>query len=156
MNLKLRFWISGVALASALALAACGGSAAGGAAGGAANLNISTAGEALQFAPAALSATAGQQVQVTFKNGSSAQKHNWVLVKGGDDVAQKVDDAGATAGDAAGYIPTDPNIVSSVKLLDGAATGNASFAAPAAGTYTFLCTFPGHYSAGMKGTLTVK
>ena len=157
MNLKLRFWLSGVALASALALAACGGSSGGGtASGGGANLNVSTAGEALQFAPAALNATAGQQVQVTFKNGSTAQKHNWVLVKGGDDVAQKVDDAGAAAGEAAGYIPSDPNVISSVKLLDGSASGTASFAAPAAGTYTFLCTFPGHYVAGMKGTLTVK
>ena len=156
MNLKLRFWISGVALASALALAACGGDSTTPGGGGGANLNVSTAGEALQFAPAALNATAGQQVKVTFKNGSAAQKHNWVLVKGGDDVAQKVDDEGATAGEAAGYIPTDPNIVSSVKLLDGGGNGTASFTAPAAGTYTFLCTFPGHYVAGMKGTLTVK
>ena len=156
MNLKLRFWLSGVALASALALAACGGSSGGAGPSGGSNLNISTAGEALQFAPAALNATAGQQVQVTFKNGSAAQKHNWVLVKGGDAEAQKVDDEGATAGEAAGYIPTDPNIVASVKLLGGAETGTAEFAAPAAGTYTFLCTFPGHYVAGMKGTLTVK
>ncbi|MEP7188636.1 MAG: plastocyanin/azurin family copper-binding protein [Roseiflexaceae bacterium] len=158
MNLKLRFWISGVALAGALALAACGGSSGGSgtADGGGANLNVSTAGEELHYAPAALSATAGQPVKVTFKNASAAQKHNWVLVKGGDDVAQKVDDAGATAGDAAGYIPTDPNIVSSVKLLNGAESGTASFTAPAAGAYTFLCTFPGHYAAGMKGTLTVK
>jgi len=156
MNLKLRFWISGVALASTLALAACGGSTDGTASGGATKLNVSTAGEALQFAPATLNATAGQQVQVTFKNGSTAQKHNWVLVKGGDAEAQKVDDAGATAGEAAGYIPTDPNVISSVKLLEGAASGTASFAAPAAGNYTFLCTFPGHYAAGMKGVLTVK
>ena len=154
MNLKLRAWLSVVALASALALTACGGSNSNTPSG--ASLNISTAGEALQFAPAALNATAGQQVTVTFKNGSAAQKHNWVLVKGGDADAQKVDDAGATAGEAAGYIPSDPNIVSSVKLLNGGETGNASFAAPPAGTYTFLCTFPGHYVAGMKGTLTVK
>jgi azurin len=157
MNLKVRSWLAVVALASAMALTACGGGGGGTNTGGAgANVNVSTAGEALQFAPAALSATAGQQVQVTFKNGSAAQKHNWVLVKGGDDVAQKVDDAGATAGEAAGYIPSDPNILASVKLLDGGASGNASFTAPAAGTYTFLCTFPGHYVAGMKGTLTVK
>ena len=32
----------------------------------------------------------------------------------------------------------------------------ATFTAPAAGNYIFLCTFPGHYVAGMKGTLTVK
>jgi azurin len=119
-------------------------------------LNISTPGESILYAPTALSATAGQQAKVTFKNGSAAQKHNWVLIKGGDDVAQKVDDAGAAAGEAAGYIPTDPNIIASVKLLNGNETGTASFTAPAAGTYTFLCTFPGHYIAGMHGTLTVK
>ena len=155
MNLKVRSWLAVVALASALALTACGGST-GPTDGGGANLNVSTAGEALQFAPPALSATAGQQVKVTFKNGSAAQKHNWVLVKGSEADAQKVDDAGATAGDAAGYIPTDPNIVASVKLLNGGESGTASFAAPAAGSYVFLCTFPGHYVAGMKGTLTVK
>ena len=156
MNLKVRSWLSVVALASALALAACGGGGGGTDAGGGANLNISTAGEALQFAPAALSATAGQPVKVTFKNGSAAQKHNWVLVKGGDAEAQKVDDAGAAAGEAAGYIPSDPNIIASVKLLNGGESGSTSFTAPAAGSYIFLCTFPGHYVAGMKGTLTVK
>jgi azurin len=153
MNLKVRSWLSVAALASALALTACGG---GGGETEPGSLNISTAGEALQYAPAALNATAGQQVKVTFKNGSAAQKHNWVLVKGTDAEAQKIDDAAAAAGEAAGYIPTDPNIVSSVKLLNGGETGTASFAAPAAGSYVFLCTFPGHYVAGMKGTLTVK
>jgi azurin len=154
MNLKVRSWLSVVALASALALTACGGG--NGPTTDGSNLNISTAGEALQYAPAALNATAGQQVKVTFKNGSAAQKHNWVLVKGTDAEAQKIDDAAAAAGEAAGYIPTDPNIVSSVKLLNGGESGTASFAAPAAGSYVFLCTFPGHYVAGMKGTLTVK
>ncbi len=79
-----------------------------------------------------------------------------MLVKGGDDVAAKVDEEGATAGTAKGYIPDDANIVSNVKLLNGGESGTASFTAPAAGTYTFLCTFPGHYAAGMKGTFTVK
>jgi azurin len=159
MNLKVRSWLSVVALASALALTACGsggGGTGGTGDGGGANLNVSTAGEALQFAPAALNATAGQAVKVTFKNGSAAQKHNWVLVNGGDDVAAKVDEAGAGAGEAAGYIPTDPAIIGKTKLVNGSETDTASFTAPAAGTYTFLCTFPGHYVAGMKGTLTVK
>jgi azurin len=156
MNLKVRSWLSGVALASALALAACGGGGGDNSGGGGASLNISTAGEALQFAPAALNAAAGAQVKVTFKNGSAAQKHNWVLVKGGDDVAQKVDDAGAAAGEASNYIPSDPNIIGKTKLLNGGESDTATFAAPPAGTYTFLCTFPGHFVAGMKGTFTVK
>src|SRR5262245_6047117 len=99
MNLKVRSWLAVVALVSALALTACGSGGGDTNAGGGANLNVSTAGEALQFAPPALSATAGQQVKVTFKNGSAAQKHNWVLVKGTEADAQKVDDAGATAGE---------------------------------------------------------
>ena len=154
MNLKVRSLLAAVGLASALALTACGGSSTDTPTG--ANLNISTAGEALQYAPAALNSPASGEVKVTFKNGSAAQKHNWVLVKGGDPEAQKVDDAAAAAGEAAGYIPSDPNIIASVKLLNGGESGTATFAAPAAGSYTFLCTFPGHYVAGMKGTLTVK
>ena len=152
MNLNVRAWLSGVALASAFALAACGGGGGGGGGGGApAALNISTAGEQLQFAPANLSAAAGD-VKITFKNGSGAQKHNWVLVKGGDDVAQKVDEAAAAGG---GETQAGGDVIAATKLLAGGEAGTASFTAPAAGTYTFLCTFPGHFVAGMKGTLTV-
>ena len=36
-------------------------------------------------------------------------------------------------------------------------TVEVTFDAPKApGVYTFICTFPGHFLAGMKGTLTVK
>ena len=155
MNLKVRAWVSGIALASALALAACGGSGGttGGAAGGGA-VNVSTAGEQLQFAPGNLT-TAPGDVKITFKNGSSVQKHNFVLVKGGDDAAAKVDEAGVAAGEAKNYIPDDPNIVAKTNLVNGGASESISANVPA-GTYTFLCTFPGHYAAGMKGTLTVK
>ena len=32
-----------------------------------------------------------------------------------------------------------------------------TFKAPAKpGTYTFVCSFPGHFALGMRGTLTVK
>jgi azurin len=154
MNLKVRSWLSGIAMASALVLAACGGGTGGGPAGAGAPLNISTAGEQLQFAPGNLSAAAGD-VKVNFKNGSAAQQHNFVVVKGGDAVAKAVDDAGATAGAAKGYIPDDPNIVAHTKLVNGGETDTATANLPA-GTYTFLCTFPGHYAAGMHGTLTVK
>jgi azurin len=155
MNLKVRSWLSGIAVASALVLAACGGGGTGGGpAGGGAPLNVTTAGEQLQFAPGNLSAAAGD-VKVNFKNGSAAQQHNWVLVKGGEDAAKKVDDAGAAAGTAKGYIPDDPSIVAHTKLVNGGETDSATANLPA-GTYIFLCTFPGHYAAGMKGTLTVQ
>lgn len=154
MKLNVRTWLAGLAVASALVLAACGGSSGGGGAAAPSAVNVSTAGESLAFAPAQLSANAGD-VKVTFKNGSTAQKHNWVLVKGGDAEAAKVDEEAVAAGEAAGYIPNNPAIVAKTKLLDGAATESITFKAEP-GSYTYLCTFPGHYAAGMKGTLTVK
>jgi azurin len=156
MKFNLRSLLGGVAVASALLLAACGGGSDSGGSGGG-GLSVTTPGEQLAYQPATLDATSGQQVTVNFKNGSTAQKHNWVLVKGGDDVAAQVDEAGSAAGEAAGYIPADKaNILGNTNLLNGGESGSASFTAPAAGTYTYLCTFPGHYIAGMKGTLTVK
>ena len=151
MKLNLRSWLAGVAVASALLLAACGGSSGGGGGGGN-TLDLTTNGEQLAYSPATLSGAANQQVTVNFKNGSASQKHNFVLVKGGDDVASKVDEAAAAAG---GEVTAGGDVVAATKLLDGNASGSAQFSLPA-GSYTYLCTFPGHYLAGMKGTLTVK
>src|SRR5262249_40170193 len=44
-------------------------------------------------------------------------------------------------------------IAISPKIVEGKATVSANLAP---GTYTFLCTVPGHAEAGMEGTLTVK
>ena len=149
-----RLLLVSVSLVSALTLAACGGG--GGAAGGSGGpLAITPDGENLAYKPATLSAKAGAPVTVDFSNVSTAQQHNWVLVNGGDDVAGKVDEE-ATAAGAPDYIPADKaNIIAASKILAPGGKETISFTAPAAGTYTFLCTYPGHYAAGMKGTLTV-
>jgi plastocyanin len=150
MNLKVRFWLLSLALVGAVILSACGGSS-GGASGGAAALNIGSNGENLAFTSATLTAKAGAPVTVTFKNNSAAQTHTWVLVKGGDDVAANVDTA-AVAG--AGAVSAGGDVVATTKVVNGGGTETVNFTAPAAGTYTFLCTVPGHYQAGMKGTFT--
>lgn len=164
MKRKMRFWLVGLAMLSALALAACGGGSTttgttGGTTGGdagAATLDVTTEGEQLLYKPATLTVKSGAAVTITFKNGSAVQQHNLVLIKGGDDVATKVSTEGITAGTTKGYIPDDmANIIANSKLLAGNESGTVTFTAPAPGTYSFICTFPGHYAAGMKGTLTV-
>ena len=40
--------------------------------------------------------------------------------------------------------PDDPRVIANTALLDPGATGEVRFTAPAAGTYQFVCTFPGH------------
>lgn len=154
MKFKARFWLVTVALISAFALSACGGGG-GGEPGAGGPLNLEADGEALAYRPAALSVKTGTSATVTFKNTSTAQQHNFVLANGGDDVAARVDEAAVAAG-APDYIPAgNPDVIANTPMLAPGATGTATFTAPAAGTYTFLCTYPGHYAAGMKGTLTV-
>jgi azurin len=60
---------------------------------------------------------------------------------------------------ATDFIPADKkaDVLAYTGLAGGGETVEISFKAPAtAGAYPYLCTFPGHFQAGMKGTLTVK
>lgn len=152
-----------VLLGLTLLLAACGGGGgnAGGttggtAAGGAATLDVQAPGEDLAFDPATLTVSAGQEVTINFANGSAVQQHNLVLVNGGESVAAQIAADGITAGPGANYLPADQsNIIATTALANAGETVSVSFTAPAAGTYLYICTVPGHYPL-MQGTLTVE
>ena len=147
---NVRILVAGAAVASALVLTACGGSSGGGAA---AKTVDSTAG--IAYVQTTLTAGANAASSVTFNNKSAGLQHNWVLVKGGDDVAATVN-AGAQA-DPTDYVPDgDANVVAHTKLLNGGEKETVAVPALPAGSYTYLCTFPGHYEAGMKGVLTIQ
>ena len=154
MKISVRAMAISALLLGSLVLAACGGGASSGAANGA--IEIGTDGENLAYSTVALTAKAGEKVTLTFKNNSTAQSHNFIIVNGGDDVATAVDEAAAEAGDAAGYVPADAStMIAHTALLAPGASETIEFTAPAAGSYTFVCTYPGHYGGGMKGVLTV-
>src|SRR6266508_4527308 len=150
MNLKVRFWLLSLALVGAVILSACGGSTGGTtpAGGGAAAPLAVTTQDSFKFDPPALTAKANTATTVNVKNAGALQ-HNWVVVKPED--ADKVDQAAAAkTGDATGVA----GVLSGGKLINAGASESVTVNLPA-GTYTYLCTFPGHYQAGMKGTLTV-
>lgn len=110
---------------------------------GAATLDITVNGDALAFSIDAMNARAGQEVTVSFNNISSVNQHNWVLVQDG------TKDAVATSGTAAGpdnnwVEPGDTRVVANTSVLAPGSSGEVTFTAPAAGTYQFVCTFPGH------------
>lgn len=135
------------AAALALALTACGK--------GTAELNIASVGETMAYDQSSLTVKAGQKVHLTLTNHatSPAMKHNWVLVQPGKEA--EVATAGMTAGESAGYIPSgDANIIAHTPLSQPGGMVEVTFTAPAAGSYPYICTFPGHYMT-MKGTLTV-
>jgi azurin len=49
------------------------------------------------------------------------------------------------------------DVLASTALAGPGETVEVTFKVPAkAGAYPYLCTFPGHFAAGMKGEITVK
>ena len=109
---------------------------------GANRLQVGAQGDTLEFDTNNLTATAGSEVVLTFNNVSAINQHNWVLVRPGskDAVATR-----GTANPTTDWIqPGDPDVIANTKLAAAGETATISFTAPAAGTYQFVCTFPGH------------
>lgn len=162
--MKVRGWLALSALAIAIVLAGCsradpsiiasapeapGGGDTNTAAGPTSLQSNADAGGQLKFAEETLNGAAGQALTVTFNN-PSALPHSWVLVEPGQEAA--VDQAAAANnGDPTGVA----GVIAGSPVVDGG--GNATVNVPALepGSYPFICTVPGHYVAGMKGTLNV-
>lgn len=121
-------------------------------------VELSTKGDQLAFTQTELQVQAGERVLLTFTNSSKALQHNWVLVKGGEPVAQQVSNAALAAGLENGLqLPDQTAILANSPLAQSGERVEIAFTAPTEpGAYTYLCTFPGHFLVGMKGTLVVK
>ena len=86
-----------------------------------------------------------------------AMAHNWVLLTLGSD-PKKFSDAAASS-PATGYIPPalKNQIIAATDLVGPGEKSEVTFTVPKTpGTYTYLCSFAGHYAAGMWGQLIVK
>ncbi|MGB7290987.1 MAG: plastocyanin/azurin family copper-binding protein [Thermodesulfobacteriota bacterium] len=117
--------------------------------------------DTLRFSVTQINAKPGEKVTVKLTNKTSlppvAMSHNFVLLKTGADPGA-IANAALEAKDS-GYIPKDmmDKIIAHTGLVAGGETKSVTFNAPKEpGHYTYICTFPGHYAAGMKGTLTIK
>tara|TARA_B100000900_G_scaffold207561_1_gene176022 strand:- start:1461 stop:1970 length:510 start_codon:yes stop_codon:yes gene_type:complete len=98
----------------------------------------------------------GKNVMLTLnhkgKIGKEFMGHNFVLLKKGvnvDEFAKK-----ATLAKSNDYIPNSDETIAFTKMLGGGESTTISFTAPEAGTYTYICSFPGHYMI-MRGELIV-
>lgn len=115
--------------------------------------------DAMQFDLKEIKVKAGQKVKLTLvhagKLAKTAMGHNWVLLKPGVDVAAFGSKAAAAR--ETEYIPKseEASIVAHTKLVGGGESDTVEFTAPKKGTYTYICSFPGHYAL-MKGTFVVE
>jgi uncharacterized cupredoxin-like copper-binding protein len=155
----------------AFVLAACGGGGqssapppqapASGSGGGSNTLEIGVQGEELLYDKETLEATIaeGEELTIEFTNDSQTQEHNFILLNTDDlDKAEEFNDAGATYVDTF-YVPEDNQemmdmVIDYVNNQPGE-TKTLTISAPPPGDYLYVCTVPGHYAAGMYGTLTI-
>jgi len=123
-----------------------------------ANITI-TGNDQMKFNKDEIRVKAGQKVKLTLKHvgkmGVNVMGHNWALLVQGADMAA-VGQAAALAVEN-DYIPADmtDQFIVHTKMLGGGESDTIEFDAPAPGTYTFMCTFPGHYAL-MQGKLIVE
>jgi azurin len=119
-----------------------------------------TGSDDMKFSKTEITAKPGEMITIRLKNVGTLPKvamaHNVVVLKS---TAKPVEFANAAASArATDFIPAamKDQIVAHTDLAGPGETKEVSFKAPAAGSYPFLCSFPGHFAAGMKGTLVVK
>lgn len=99
------------------------------------------------------------RIRLTTKSQLPAQamSHNWVLLKmSTDPTAFATAATGAKEND---HIPSDMSdqIIVHTEMAGAGETVEVTFTVPEeAGDYPYLCSFPAHFSAGMKGTLNVQ
>jgi azurin len=120
-----------------------------------------TADDQMKFSVTSIDAKAGQTIAVTLKNAGTMPKvsmgHNFVLLDKGVDAAKFVE-ASQTQMANDFIAPEFKNkVLAHTKLLGPGESDTIVFTVPRIPSpYTFICSFPGHFAIGMKGTLNVQ
>ena len=120
-----------------------------------------TGNDRMKYNIEAFSVSAGSLVKLNFRNvgkmPKTAMGHNVVFLEAGVDSGAFATAAAAARGNE--YIPAqlEDQIIAYTKLLGPGESDSIEFTAPAAnGDYEFLCSFPAHLFAGMRGVMTVE
>lgn len=115
----------------------------------------------LKFSKTDITAKSGQKITVKLTTVSNlparAMSHNFVLLTAGAD-ATNVSQTSAKFADNEYIAPEmKDKIIAYTDMAGAGEMVEVTFTAPEnPGEYTYVCTFPGHYMGGMKGTLTVE
>ena len=112
----------------------------------------------MTFSKDEIKVPANSMIKLILKNvgklPANVMGHNFVLLRKNTDVATF--GLKATEFPDNDYIPKDTNkVIAHTKIIGGGESDTIEFKAPRPGTYTFICSFPGHYMM-MKGILIVE
>ncbi len=115
----------------------------------------------MKFDVTTIEATPGEEITIKLTTKSQIPKqamaHNVVVLDKDTDV-DAFANASARARDNEYLAPDyEDDIVAATGLAGGGETVEVTFTVPEEkGDYEYICSFPGHYAAGMTGVLTVK
>ena len=120
-----------------------------------------TGGDDMKFSVTKIDAKRGETLHIVLKSVGTLPKvamaHNVVVLTLGADPI-KFTQAGMSS-PTTDYISPDTKaqVLAATKLAGPGETVDVTFKVPAKpGTYPYLCSFAGHFAAGMKGDLVVK
>ena len=118
-----------------------------------------TGNDLMKFDKTELKVKSGQEVTLTLRHAGKGDikimGHNFVLLNQGVGIPAFAAKA-AAAGQKEDWIPEGgKDVIAHTKMIGGGQTTTVTFTAPAAGTYDFICSFPGH-SGLMKGKFIVE
>src|SRR5436190_13566786 len=120
-----------------------------------------TVGDVMKYSVETIEAKPGESLKVRLKSTGTMPKiamgHNFIVLKPGTDPLAFVN-AGLQYRDADFIDPAmKAQTIASTKVIGPGETAETIFKAPLKrDTYTYLCSFPGHFAGGMKGSLVVK
>ena len=118
-----------------------------------------TGNDLMKFDKSEFTVKTGQEITLTLrhigKGDIKIMGHNFVLLKEGVVIPAFAAKA-AASGQKEDWIPEGgKDVIAHTKMLGGGQSTSVTFTAPAAGTYDFVCSFPGH-SGLMKGKFIVE
>ncbi|MDX1637079.1 MAG: plastocyanin/azurin family copper-binding protein [Balneolaceae bacterium] len=120
-----------------------------------------TGNDQMKFDVTEITASPGETITIVLTTVSQLPKmamaHNVVVLKQDADVTSFVSAAASARNND--FIPPDltDQIIAYTPLAGGSETVEVTFTVPEnEGSYEYICSFPGHYMAGMKGTLIVE
>ena len=116
--------------------------------------------DAMKYSVTKIDAKAGEKLTISLTATGSMPKtemaHNWVLLAKGTNVDQFVMSASLAKKD--NYVPPakKAQILAATGLAGAGETVTVEFTVPSEpGEYDFVCTFPAHFTTGMRGKLVV-
>ncbi len=120
-----------------------------------------TGGDDMKYSVTSISAKPGETLRIRLTSKGTLPKiamaHNVVVLKAD---AKQIEFANAAAMAATtGYIPAamKDQVLGATTMAGPGETVEMTITMPTApGTYPYMCTFPGHFAAGMRGTIVVK